>query len=460
MFGLILITLLIFTSGLIAYLGDKIGRNIGKKKLSLLGIRPRNTAIIISITSGILITILTIAIISLVSQTARDALFRIEYIQTRTKNLQKKLKELQAEYKAQKNKLKEKETEIKQNEATAKILNNNIKNKNLNLQKLQQKLSRVQSQEKKVKNQLKDIFKKYVTEKNKLTRSKKELNKLENIRKDLKNKLKELAEQRIFLEEKIESLRNQGNDVFNRLAEVQQKYQEGKDKLEILEKELAQTKTELDTYKKSQAQITSKNKPQIIIQKDEILSKIFIPFNFTSAQKRKFILQAISKANKVALKKGAQTLNKNEAVIFTSEQFQEVILKLQNTKNDAILEITAKAAVLKYNPVSLNFNLKINAVIIKSGEILAEGFVNPGTSVTNIQTYLISLMAEARKFAESKGVKLKNQEVVGVDPKEFNSLTNLMALANTKLQVQILAKRDIFTIDDLEIYIHVREAEQ
>lgn len=459
MFGLILITLLVFISGLIAYLGDKIGRDIGKKKLSLFGIRPRNTGIIISIISGILITIFTIGIISLVSQTARDALFRIEYIQTKTKNLQQKLKLLQTEYDEQQDKLKEKEAEIKQNEATAKILNNNIKDKNVSLQNLQQKLSVVQSQENKVKAQLNDIFKKYFTEKNKLTLSKKDLIELENIRKDLKNKLKDLEEQRLSLEEKIESLRNQGNDIFNRLAEVQQKYQEGKDKLEILEKELAQTKAELDIYKKSKQQITNNNQ-KIIIQKDETLSKVFIPLKSTTAEKRKLVLQGISKANNFALKKGAQTHSKNEAVIFTEEQFQDAILKLQNVKDDAILEITAKDDVLKDNPVGLNFNLKVNTAIIKSGDVLAEGFVNPGTSVTDIQTYIISLMSEARKFAESKGVKLKSQEVVGVDAKEFNRLTSLMAISNTKLQVQILAKRDIFAIDDLEIFIHVREAEQ
>ncbi|HWR10033.1 DUF3084 domain-containing protein [Sporomusa sp.] len=56
MFGLVLIAILGVMGGAIAYIGDKIGTKVGKKKLSLFGLRPKYTSIIVAVTTGILIT--------------------------------------------------------------------------------------------------------------------------------------------------------------------------------------------------------------------------------------------------------------------------------------------------------------------------------------------------------------------------------------------------------------------
>ena len=80
MFGLKFILLLILTGGIIAYVGDLLGRRVGRRRLTILGLRPKWTAIIITIISGILITLVTLAALSVVSENARDALFRMEKI--------------------------------------------------------------------------------------------------------------------------------------------------------------------------------------------------------------------------------------------------------------------------------------------------------------------------------------------------------------------------------------------
>ncbi len=62
-------------SGGIAYLADKVAKKIGKKRISLLGLRPRHTAEIITILVGILISIFTIALILAVASPVRRWLF-------------------------------------------------------------------------------------------------------------------------------------------------------------------------------------------------------------------------------------------------------------------------------------------------------------------------------------------------------------------------------------------------
>jgi uncharacterized protein (DUF3084 family) len=80
-FGVIVIPLLILVSGGIAYVGNLVGRSIGRRRLTLFGLRPRYTAQIITIATGMVITIVTVASVLLVSRDARQALFQFRDLQ-------------------------------------------------------------------------------------------------------------------------------------------------------------------------------------------------------------------------------------------------------------------------------------------------------------------------------------------------------------------------------------------
>ncbi len=83
MYSIILIVTLIIISGMIAYIGDLTGFRIGKKKISIFGWRPHRTAVFITILSGIIISILTISILSILSNDVRTALFGLDELRDR-----------------------------------------------------------------------------------------------------------------------------------------------------------------------------------------------------------------------------------------------------------------------------------------------------------------------------------------------------------------------------------------
>jgi Uncharacterized protein conserved in bacteria with the myosin-like domain len=78
MYSLILVFTVIIISGLIAFVGDWIGLKIGKKRVTIFGLRPHHTAIVITIISGILIAIITVTILAISSNDVRTALFGME----------------------------------------------------------------------------------------------------------------------------------------------------------------------------------------------------------------------------------------------------------------------------------------------------------------------------------------------------------------------------------------------
>ena len=78
MYGITLILVLAVVSGVIAFIGDRLGTRIGKKKLSIFGLRPRHTAVIVTIFTGICITTVTFGIMAAVSENVRTALFGMD----------------------------------------------------------------------------------------------------------------------------------------------------------------------------------------------------------------------------------------------------------------------------------------------------------------------------------------------------------------------------------------------
>ena len=73
--GISIFLVLIFMGGLIAFLGDKIGSKVGKKRMTLFGLRPKYTSVIVTIISGTLISFMTIAVLAVASENVRVALF-------------------------------------------------------------------------------------------------------------------------------------------------------------------------------------------------------------------------------------------------------------------------------------------------------------------------------------------------------------------------------------------------
>ena len=100
MYGVFLIVVLILTGGAIAFIGDRLGTKIGKKRLSILGLRPRHTSIIVTIITGALITTMTFAVMAATSENVRTALFGMEKLKQHMAEMQQNIEvagqELQA----------------------------------------------------------------------------------------------------------------------------------------------------------------------------------------------------------------------------------------------------------------------------------------------------------------------------------------------------------------------------
>lgn len=80
--GYVLILAVLMLGGIIATVGDRIGTKVGKARLSLFNLRPRQTATLVSITTGSVISASTLAILFGISSQLRTGVFELRQIQT------------------------------------------------------------------------------------------------------------------------------------------------------------------------------------------------------------------------------------------------------------------------------------------------------------------------------------------------------------------------------------------
>ena len=99
MTGWLLILALLVLGGVLSTLGDRLGSLVGKSRLSLFNLRPRKTAVLITVLTGSLISALSLGLMLLVSQQLRVGLFELDRIEHRLRESRTSLGRSQAELK-------------------------------------------------------------------------------------------------------------------------------------------------------------------------------------------------------------------------------------------------------------------------------------------------------------------------------------------------------------------------
>ena len=86
MSGWLLILALLILGGVLSTLGDRLGSRVGKARLSLFNLRPRRTAVLITVLTGSLISALSLGLLLLVSRQLRVGLFELDALQAKLRD--------------------------------------------------------------------------------------------------------------------------------------------------------------------------------------------------------------------------------------------------------------------------------------------------------------------------------------------------------------------------------------
>jgi uncharacterized protein (DUF3084 family) len=397
----LIIGVVVFLSGMIAYLGDRIGMKMGKKRVSLFGLRPRYSSIIITIITGILIAVLSITVLLGVYSELRQALFNINDVLYRLEYLNKELAERDKELTNLQQQISAREEEITSKEETIAEKDEEIAQKDQEIAQKDQEIAETEA----------------------------ELEELSQNRAELQQRVEELSEQREKLESQVSELQDQ-------IAALEADY----DDLRELANQL-------------QAGVIYYMGEDIVYQKGDVIYSDVLEAGQSEQKTISELNQFLQEANKVALEKEIEVNEETGmALRLQTEDILNAAQIIYNMESGSrvIVSLIARVNVPKNDWLYANFQLNEDFIVFEKDELITSGEINAENSSQAIEDEMESLLQEINEKAINQGLLPDNSGQVGsINFSQFYDIINKIKEAQGTIWVNIYAAEDIWREDRL-----------
>lgn len=404
MSGIYLIGIMVLTGSVIAFIGDKLGTKIGKKRLSMFGLRPRHTSMIITVLTGGLITALSIGTMAVASQDVRTALFGMEELNAAMASTKKDLSEVTSEL----SRMNDEYTRADEALATAK--------KEIAALKTEQDELTEESENLKRGNEQLELEKAELTEQN-----------------------ASLAETNSELASNNESLRE-----FNLTLTADNE-------------KLSADKTELEEQTKNLREgLIAMREGDIVFRAGEILSSGILKGGQTADEVTDAINSLVETASRnIAERYGA---NEDSSVWIYQPELQEIIEKVSSGGQDMILRITAAGNLMRGEPVRTKLNIFPNNKIYSKGEfVFAKSYEvkNDDDAEFIVQDFL----ANINRLAVEKGILPDpiSGTIGAMNAEQLYEIMDSIESVRGKIQLSAFAKENTTSIGPLRLNIKLAE---
>jgi len=416
MSGIILIAIIMFVSMLIAYMGDVLGKRIGKKRMSIFGLRPRKTAMVITIITGAVISLGTFAVLISLFAPIRVMLLQMDSIKSQRDSLLQKNDELRND---------------------ARSLSDQILTSQNEKEKLQTELDANKTELDAIKTQSEDYRKKVAereTELLKLTEHQKELE-------------SDLAKSGSDLK-KLNAELNQAN---NEKITVQGAIATMKGNLNDLEQ---QVKTKENAMRSLNDEITKKNTEIKKMSTGELAfydGQRLYGFTISNSLAKKKILDAIDKSFQ-DFKNGAK-LNLNCTIQKPAPETLYAVLEKIDTSRakESIILVFSKKNSFQGDEIPVEFQVLDQYVVFSARRVVAEERVEKKLNLLEAREFVGKFIRGAETKAFDLGL-LRDpfRQMSTFAPEDLNRMAGQIEKHSRPMIVRFIARKDIYRSDYLD----------
>ncbi|AKG24066.1 DUF3084 domain-containing protein [Calothrix sp. 336/3] len=478
--GYILIVAILILGGVIATVGDRIGTKVGKKRLSLFNLRPKNTAVLITILTGLGISASTLGILFLADEGLRKGVFELQDIQ---KDLRRKREQLK-NAEAQKSQVEGELNQAKQQEAQAQKslerTNKNLQEANIKQKKTQAQLNRTIVQEaatktklQKTQNQLGQVVSQY----------QQAISQLQSVYNERNKQLAEIArlkQESQTLYEKAQKAINQAKAAIalrdRELAKSQEAIEQRDKKISRLDRLIQErnlvitareqiiAKREIrlkeleqqQDYLEQEVSRLEKSYQDLRVGKLALIRYQVITAGVIRAVSPAIAQQAIVRllddANRIAQAEltGIGTNNSpNQATIeITRQRVEQLSQKISNGQEYVVRILSAGNYVRGEKRIEIVLDATPNVLLFKKGETLATNIVDPKTSTPEQLRQRVNQLIAASEFRARNAGILQN---IQIDGRTFIAFMNQLQTYQQPLDIKAIAAEDTFTVGPLRL---------
>lgn len=346
MFGLRLILILAVMGGIIAYIADKLGSKIGKKKLTVMGLRPHNTSVLLTVLSGILIAGCTIGVLAVSSQSARTALFGMEQLQKEMAALNdektkatEELKAALAEVTSKNNQIAKLDVEIKESQAAKAAAEANLSQAQASLSAAEGDLAQAREQ--------------YNLAQADLVSAKGEVANLTEARDRLNQEIKTLQQDTALLQQGLNNMK------------------EG----------------------------------QVLYRSGEVVFAGVLKGRQDEAKNKEQIQWLVRSANAAVLDRmGVQDQKGLEPLWIMKDEYGRLVQQLNESKNDLIVRIRVVANTVVGEPVICRLEINDNKLIFAGGTLIYRKVINMNDQKQSADATFMDFLSEVNRLSVGAGV--------------------------------------------------------
>ena len=405
--GWFMLIVLAVMGGLIAYLGDKIGSKVGKRKIKLMGLRPKYTSILVTIMTGISIAVVTLGVMSVLSENARVALFGMNKLRQQQHVLEEQRDRLLAEADKLAREMQEKNDLLADNELKLASQEEQLDGANDRLRLTLLDLEQVQAARDDASAQLGIVQTAFNQVHADLATARGEIEELEHTKAGLTKTVAALDERNRLLNESMLTVR-EGTVLF-RVGEV--------------------LSSSVLTAGQSQDETRSQ------------LSGIMVNINSMIRQRLNI------------------TDEKAVLLYISPDEFERTVQELSNSPKDSkLIRVTAAGNIITGEPALVHVNIYDNNLVYNRGrEVYTEYFTSEEIE-SGAELQLLHFLHNVNRSAQADGIlpdPLSGNVGALTAVEMFDTISRMKAYGNTGLTLQAVTTQNIFTAGPLRIEIRV-----
>nr|WP_228007434.1 DUF3084 domain-containing protein [Cyanobium sp. LEGE 06143] len=398
-----LILALLVLGGVLSALGDRLGSRVGKARLSLFKLRPRRTAVLITVLTGSLISAMSLGLMLLVSERLRTGLFELDQLEERLSGTRSQL------------------------EASRQRLSTS-----------QAEVARAQAGQRKVQQELAQAERRSAALRKELAPLQAQRARLERDKVALEQQNRSLEGQRARLSEVVRGRDAEIQRTEAELAAVRERIAAGAQELRELENNLIALR-----------------RGDVVITTGQSLASAKVKLE-NPGQAREVITALLQQANLNAFRRVLPGEAVDRQILLVPSNDISRLEGLLARPGTWVVSILSAANVLRGERQVLAFpDLRPNRRVVAAGEVMARTTIEAGLrSPDQLARRLNLLLAAAYAQAQRQGTM---EDGLQFDAASFNQLTQRLAErpSDAVVQLEAVALRDADTPDPISVELRI-----
>jgi uncharacterized protein (DUF3084 family) len=481
--GYILIAAILILGGVIATVGDRIGTRVGKARLSLFNLRPKKTAVIVTIFTGGLISASTLAILFTADEGLRKGVFELEDIQRDLRNKREQLKTAETAKSQVEQKLNQARKDQDQAQQDLQKINQSLQAANAKQRTTQVQLNRTINQQAKTQTQLQGTQSRLGAVEIQYQQAIGELQNLYDQRNALQKAVEQLkterqrlyAEAKKAIDEAKTAIAKRDRELANRQEAIEKRDQKiaqldkliqsrnleikkreqviatRESRLKDLEKQQEYLEQEVARLEKYYQSYRDLRLGKLALVRGQVLASSVVRVSQPTAASQ-VVVQILQEANRNAILELSEpgTNPKNTALLrVTQDRVEQLIKQIDDGREYVVRIFSAGNYVRGEKQIEFFADATRNQLVFSAGQILA----TTSADMKNMTSYQLrqrlDLLISASQFRARNAGIIETVQIDGTFLRFFNQLQQ----SEQSLEIKAVAAEDTYTAGPLRVQL-------